>query len=394
MRPARLYLAAVLITAALLRFWGIGHGIPFALDAGEPEIIERAVRMMRTGDLHPHLFAWPTLYLYVQFLVASVGFLVRAALGGSSSLGTVPAAEFYAWGRVVTAVLGLLTVYVVYQIGLRWGARHALLAAALLAVVPYHVRASHYVVTDVPLTFLMTLAFLLTLRALERGTARSFAAAGAVAGLAAATEYYGAVSLLLPLAAAFTSRSGDLSRRRAALTAAGTAVTAFLVAAPFTVLDLPGFLDGFASVIAPGDPARSWWAGWPPTLAYLRGGLGWPGLLLAVAGFGLGVVRGFKGPGQARFSLAVLLLAAYLSVIAFRDAISARDLLPIFPIACVLAAVAVVSGVSLLRRFNIPRWARTTLIVALTVAALLPPAVASIQWVRTVTRGPVQAAVR
>ncbi len=56
----------------------------------------------------------------------------------------------------------------VYRIGMRWGARHAALAAGLMAVMPLHVRESHYVLTDVPVTFFVTLTLLLTLAAHER----------------------------------------------------------------------------------------------------------------------------------------------------------------------------------------------------------------------------------
>src|SRR5207248_7823748 len=57
-------------------------------------------------------------------------------------------------------------------------------------------------------------------------------------------------------------------------------------------------------------------------------------------------------------------------------------LLPMLPACTILAAIAVISGVSQLRRFEIPRAARTALIAALTVAVLLPPAVFSIELVR------------
>jgi hypothetical protein len=60
-----------------------------------------------------------------------------------------------------------------------------------------------------------------------------------------------------------------------------------------------------------------------------------------------------------------------------------RYLLPLVPFLCILAAVAVVGGVSLLRRFSIPRVARTALIVAFTVGVILPPAVQAIRFNRT-----------
>jgi len=382
MRSSKLGLAAVLVGAAVLRFWGLGQGIPFAVGVDEPEIIDRVVRMMRTGDLNPHFYDYPTLYIYVQLAVALVNFVVGASMGAWRSLSAVTAADFYLWGRATTAIIGALTVYLVYQIGLRWGTRHALLAAALLAVMPNHVRESHFVLTDVPATFLVTLAFLLSLVALEKGTPRGFAAAGAAAGLAAATKYYAGVVVLLPLAAAYLARSRDSSRVRCALTAAGAAAAAFLVAAPFTVLDLPGFLNGYAGVIGANLPASDAWTGTVLSAKHLRIGLGWPGLLLALGGFGLGVVRTVTGPGRARFGLAVLLLAVYLPLVVNRSMIWARYLLPVVPIICLLAAIAIVSGVSLLRRFSIPRWARTALIAALTVSALLPPALNAIGWVR------------
>lgn len=391
MRPSKVGLAAVIVTALVLRVWGIGQGIPFALGVDEPEIIERVLRMMRTGDFHPHFFDYPTLYIYVQLIVACVGFVIRAAAGAVQPLYELRAADLYFWGRIFTALLGTLTVYVVYQIGLRWGARHALLAAALLAVMPNHVRESHYVLTDVPLTFLVALAFLQSLRAVEKGTPRAFAIAGVVAGLATATKYYGAVSLLLPLVGAYMSRGTDRTRGRCALAAVGAALAAFLVAAPYTVLDLPAFLSSFAALMGKNEPTEDAWAGWATSIKHLAIGFGWPGLVLAVAGFGLGVVRIFTGQGRARFALAVVLLAAFVPLIAGRETIWARYLLPAVPILCLLAAVAVVSGVSLLRRFSIARWARTTLIAGLTVAALLPPAITSVQWNRMNARESTQA---
>jgi 4-amino-4-deoxy-L-arabinose transferase-like glycosyltransferase len=391
MRPSKLGLAAVLIGAAVLRFWSLGQGIPFAIGVDEPEIVDRVLRMMRTGDLHPHFYDYPTLYIYVQLAVACVNFLVGASMGAWRSLGAVTSADFYLWGRAITALFGTVTVYLVYQIGLRWGARHALLAAALLAVMPNHVRESHFVLTDVPATFFVTLAYLLSLRALEKGTPRAFAAAGAAAGLAAATKYYPGVAVLVPLVAAYLGRSGEHSRLRCALAAAGAATAAFLVGAPYTLLDLPGFLNGFAGVIGANPPASSAWAGTVLSAKHLRIALGWPGLLLALGGFGLGVVRMVAGPGRARFGLAVLLLAVYLPLVVNRGMIWARYLLPVVPVICLLAAIAVVSGVSLLRRFSIPRWARTTLIVALTVSALLQPTLNAIGWVRLHSRVSTQA---
>ena len=76
-----------------------------------------------------------------------------AVRGEWSSLAGVTTTDFYLWGRAVTAILGTASVFVLYMAGLRWGARTALLAAGLLAVMPLHVRESHFILTDVPVTF-------------------------------------------------------------------------------------------------------------------------------------------------------------------------------------------------------------------------------------------------
>ena len=159
LRPSRVGLALALLAAAMLRFWALPHGVPYALGVDEPEVMERAVRMMQTGDFNPHFFDYPSLYMYVQAVGGGrrASCSARCAASGRRWPGARPT-DFYLWGRAVTAILGTATVFAASTMaGMRWGARTALLAAALLAVMPLHVRESHYVLTDVPVTFFVML---------------------------------------------------------------------------------------------------------------------------------------------------------------------------------------------------------------------------------------------
>jgi 4-amino-4-deoxy-L-arabinose transferase-like glycosyltransferase len=376
-------LFAVLATAALLRFWALGHGIGYSPEVDEPEILERAVNMMKAGTLNPHFFDYPALYIYAQLAIATIRFIVGAIAGAWGSLQQAPPEAFYLWGRAATAVLGVATVLLVFQIAMRWGARHALLAAALLAVLPPHVRQSHYVLTDVPLTFFVTLTLLLSLRAHERNTLAAFAWAGAASGLAAATRYNGASALLMPLIACWMTVPPKGSRAVCALTTVAACGAAFLISAPYTVLDLPAFLNGFARLAnvyrsspPPPEPA------WILYVKYLRGYLGWPALLLMFGGLGLGLTRLVRGPGHVRWALLVIFPLMYFALISSQRLVFGHYLLPIIPALCVLVANAVVSGVSLLRRYEIPRAPRRALITALTIAALLPPAIGAVAFDR------------
>jgi 4-amino-4-deoxy-L-arabinose transferase-like glycosyltransferase len=273
-----------------------------------------------------------------------------------------------------------MTVLLLFQIGMRWGTRYAALAAGLLAVMPMHVRESHFVLADVPMTFFVTLTMLLSLRAHERASVGAFAWAGAAAGLAAATKYPGVIALLLPLAAAWMTMGLRPSRLAGVLASCACAGIAFLAAAPYTILDLPGFLNGYAALSATHSRTPLPEPAWVTYLKHLRIALNWPALLMAIAGLALGGVRAVRGPGRIRWTLAVIFPVLYFWFISRQTLILGRYLLPLVPFVCLLAAAAVVSGVSLLRRFDIPRAVRTALIAALTVAALLPPALQSIDF--------------
>ncbi|MGE5358202.1 MAG: ArnT family glycosyltransferase [Bacteroidales bacterium] len=382
MRPSIAGLAGVLAVAAALRFWGLGHGIPGSLAPGEADIMQRVMRMMFTGDLNPHVFDYPGLYVYVQLVVACARFLLGAMGGAWQSLAAVAANDFYLWGRALGATLGVATVYLVYMIGTRWGARHALLGAGLLAVMPDHVGASHSMLIDVPTAFAVTLTFLLALRAHEMGTLRGYWWAGVSAGAAAATNYSGSLAFVLPIVAAYVQPKGPDSSIKRALASLAGFIAAFLVGAPFTVLDLPGFLNGMA---APGQAGANAVGGWLAHLAHFAATLWWPGLILMLVGLVLAVIRVVRGPGRARFAMLVAVPFVQVVVIGMRQGVPAGQLLPVVPFACLLTAIAVISGVSLLRRFAIPRPARTALIVAGTVATLLPPLVNSIRVLRHVS---------
>ena len=388
MRPSRASLALVLAAAAALRFWALGHGLPYSPGIDEPEIAERALNMMRSGSLNPQgFYDYPTLYMYVQLAAYIVRFLAGSLNGEWTSLNAADPTAFFLWGRGVTALFGVATVLLVFNAGMRWGARHALLAAGLLAVMPIHVQSSHYVLADTPTTFFVTLALVLTLAAHERGTAVAFGWAGAAAGLAAATKYNGAVALLMPLLACIMTPRGRDSRVRCAAATLAACAAAFLAGAPYTVLDLPGFLNGFAGLAAhyqlgPAPPEEPWIT----YLKHLRIHFGYAAALLAVAGLVLAIVRIIKGPGRVRWAVLLVMPVALFYLISGQHLVFARYLLPMVPMLCLLAATAVVSGVSLLRRYEIPRAPRAALIAALTAAALAHPLYASIKFDRMIGR--------
>jgi 4-amino-4-deoxy-L-arabinose transferase-like glycosyltransferase len=380
-RITRLGLLLALLTAALLRFWALSHGIGFNPGVDEPEVMERAVRMMKTGDFNPHFFDYPSLYIYVQTATATVRFVFGAMQGKWAGLAQAPTEDFYLWARAVTALLGTATVWVVYRAAMRWGPQTALLSSVLIAVMPLHVRESHYVLTDVPMTFVVMVTLLLSLRAHERATLGAFALAGASAGLAGALKYNGVLAVVLPLVACLMTPRLRGSRIAAALLVVAVMVVAFLVAAPYTLLDLPTFLNEFARLSseyhkrpATAEPL------WMVYLKHLRIALQWPGSAMVVGGMALGVWKIARDRDRLRWILAVAFPLLYFRFISQQSIVFARYLLPLVPFLSLLAAAFIVALVGWMRRAALPAALRHGVTIALTVIAIAPPAFTAMNY--------------
>jgi 4-amino-4-deoxy-L-arabinose transferase-like glycosyltransferase len=376
---ARFGLVLSLVAAALLRFWALPQGIPFGVQVDEPEVLLRAVRMMKTGDFNPHFFDYPTLYMYLQALVAVGRFLFGAMRGEWAGLAQAPPEAFYLWARAVTATLGTATVWVIYHTGLRWGRRVALLSAVMFAVMPLHVRESHFVLTDVPVTFFVMVTLLLSLRAHERSTLTAFAFAGAAAGLAGATKYTGVLALFLPLLTCALTPAIRPSRVAAAVIVVISMVGAFLVAAPYSLLDLPTFLNQFARLsgeyrAALGAPEPIWII----YLKHLRNAYGYPGSAIVVAGLAVGAWKTATGPDRFKWALLTLFPVLYFRFISNQHIFYGRYLLPLLPFLSLLGAAAVVAIVDVMRHARLPQAAKNVATVLLALIAIAPPSYTSI----------------
>lgn len=381
-QQSTLALSLVVLCAVGLRFPALSSGIPFALGSDEPAVMDHVVQMMKTGNLHPPFFDYPGLIFYLHLPIACLRFMKGAVAGEWTSLAAADMASFYLWSRAATALLGVGTVVLVYRIGLRWGSRQAWLAALLLAVMPMHVRESRFVLTDVPATFFVTLTLLLSLRAHESGRVAAFAWPGITAGLATAVKFTGGVSLLMPLLAVWLTVVQGRSRAICVSAAAGAFVVGFVAGAPYSLLDMPGFLNGFASLtghyLARGPDQD--YGGWI-YLKHLRINFGWPAFLLMFAGLGIGAGKAAFGPHRLRWILLLSFPIVFYYAIADRSPIFGRYLLPVLPFACLLISVTIVWATSLLAQLVTVR-AGALLYAALIALALVTPGLMSIERIR------------
>jgi cellulose biosynthesis protein BcsQ len=132
---------AVLVLAAWVRLWGLGA---IGFNSDEAVYSGQAAALANDPNLTPFFPVFRAHPLLFQFALADV-----FALTGVSDV----------TGRVVSAILGVLTVYLAYRLGrLLYGRPAGLIAALLLAVMPYHVVVTRQVLLDGPMTLFATLA--------------------------------------------------------------------------------------------------------------------------------------------------------------------------------------------------------------------------------------------
>jgi dolichyl-phosphate-mannose-protein mannosyltransferase len=87
-------------------------------------------------------------------------------------------------GRLISAAIGVATIYVVYRLGhLLYGRRAGVIAALIFAFMPYHVVVSRQVLLDGPETLFATLTLYCVARYAASSNSRWFYAAGASMGL-------------------------------------------------------------------------------------------------------------------------------------------------------------------------------------------------------------------
>jgi 4-amino-4-deoxy-L-arabinose transferase-like glycosyltransferase len=347
--------------AFALRVFGISDNLPYTSNPDEPAVADRALRILQTGDYNPHYFVYPNLYTYMQAAVYLPRFFLLVSSGALENLGQVVPTDFYLWGRLLTALLGTLTVPLVFLAARRlYGTTVGLIAVAFMATNTVHLVYSQVITTDVPATFFTALSLYAIARLLPPAAAKDghgtgylllpsrslYIFAGIAMGLAVGTKYNSAL-VVLPFLLAHTYVVADHAHGVGARLrtffgarlwlALASMAAAFLLTTPFALLDLPNFLNDIASVLAhyrfghlgfEGDDNWRFYFGtflqsdFLPTLLTLFG------VLIALA-----------RRSRADLLLLSFPLVFYLSMSSYRVNFT-RNMLPIIPFTSILAALS------------------------------------------------------
>lgn len=377
------------VVGLVIRVVGGGYGAPLVLHPDEHQVVGVAIRMLKQGSLAPPVpFHYPTVFHYLLLPAFALRFVRGKSHGLWPSLAAInqQTFEFYELARAHSAVLGALTILLTFVLARRmWpgtrGRWVGLIAAAYVTFAFNHVKESHNAVTDAALTFFVVLAFILIVRAFQAGSRAAYALAGFATGIACATKY-SALPLVPALAAAhLLDRARWTDWRRLAV---GLAVVplAFFVGYPYALLNWPAFLEhlGWMSSHS-GSRVFEPDARFDMIAKYaMESGLGLAFTLVFAAAAVLAIYR-----RRVEERLVVVFVVVALSLLANTAMpFYPRYLLPILPLAAVLAGSLVVEVAERLRQL---RWAPgRVLAVAFAAAAAVtlvaPQAVESFGYVR------------
>lgn len=254
-------LSAILSAALLLRLWGIWHGFPFLYVGDELTVANGATTLLGKG-FNPGHFDWPHFHYYLLALLFSPLVIFKIIFEGWSSFqnNLVP---FYFFGRIVTALMGVGTVYLVYRLADRLFSRPiALLSGLILAINTIHVFNSQLMLLDVPMTFWIMVAFYFCWRIIEEPSLRNYVLAGFLVGIATSTKYNAGLAMLGILGAHWSHyldvkfprsvrdlKSALLSLKtlitpfRLLFMAGVSSLTGFFLGTPFALFDYKTFLS-------------------------------------------------------------------------------------------------------------------------------------------------------
>jgi Dolichyl-phosphate-mannose-protein mannosyltransferase len=271
--------AGLFIVAAGLRLWGINFGLPALYRPDEDVTVGRAMGIFH-GILDPHFADWPHLYFYVAAAWLAPLRLIGLVQGQASG---------YLWVRVLDALLGSLTVLLVFEFGRRaYGWLAGFLGAAALTVAFLHVRDSHFATLDIPLTLACVAALYIAYRTIHSGGVRPLLLNGISLGVAASLKYNGAL-VFAGIAAAQVLRARVERTRWPRILAwlglvAAVGIVTLAITSPFLVLD-PGMTQhGIGYIFAHLGKATAPAIGWVQLSVALWSGIDPALVLLAIVG--------------------------------------------------------------------------------------------------------------
>jgi Dolichyl-phosphate-mannose-protein mannosyltransferase len=348
-------LTAILIAACALRLAEIEWGLPFRLNIDEMNQVILPLRIFRDGKFNTGFFNYGHFIIYLIYgyfsLLHFFGLIGNPAVSAYNAEYNLleDYTEFYLAVRLLVLLFGMATVVLTYLLACRWNKTAALIAAALLAFNPLHIKFSRLATVDVPLVFFIILVFYLSVLAVERKNKKIYYAGCVFTGLAFTTKYPGGIAMVAVIAAGLAlagmfDRGLDWRAKARLLWTphlifGGVIVLlVILLSSPYLLIDFAEFKKDLLYELWHSETRhlgmQEYGLSWIHHLKYnMIKNLGWPGMIASASGFFLAA----RSVGMFR-ALAVFTAIIFLLFGANGNPFE-RYMLPLFPFTSILIGI-------------------------------------------------------
>ncbi|HIK10099.1 MAG TPA: glycosyltransferase family 39 protein [Oscillatoriaceae cyanobacterium M33_DOE_052] len=300
--------------------------------------------IFRPGELpfNPKWFHKPPFHTYFNFFLSTLPFFIIGKIIpiDPEYINFIQVIKVF-WSRLLTVFLFLGSIILVYKITERFfGIFAARCVALVFATSAGLIAFSHFLTTDIPVTFWMLLAFYFAQNILFGGSQRDYILAGLLTGIATATKYNGlAIGIAIVVAHVLSHRHfawQKLIFSRQLYLGLAAVTLGFIAGNPFAILDYPTFISHFMYnyIVTPvydGSTGNSYIKFW---LCFVEI-IGWPSFLLFSLGFGFCFYFLLTGAKYRQEKKALILLLSVFFLYYYKfgsfPRIETRFVLPILP---------------------------------------------------------------
>ncbi len=343
-RKLNFALLLILISASIVRCWGIGFGLPNTMARPDESLVVSTSLQFLKGDFNPHFFHWPSLYFYIISGLYYFYYILCIILAKFTTIPNLLAdfgknlSTFFLISRYCSASFGIATVFIVYKIAYRlFEKRIALISALYLSLAYLHVRDSHFGVTDITMTFFIMCSILYIIKCYEYNSINNYVKAGIFAGLATSTKYSG-ILLMIPIVILNIIKNEKkliIPMIKPVIIFGIVLMFVFILGTPYAILDYKTFISDFLFImkhIRQGglNLGNGWWFHIHFSMFY---GIGWSLLLFSI----LGIFLLFKDDWKKGIILCSFAIIYY--IIALKGSLLfVRYSIPLIPTLCITGA--------------------------------------------------------
>ncbi|PWT93924.1 MAG: hypothetical protein C5B54_01015 [Acidobacteria bacterium] len=385
-------LCLIIVVGFAFRITKINAVLPYVAAVDEPILTESASQIIRSGNLNPHFFNYPSLPVYITVVGFTVGFLWSASkmeVKTTHDMGTFDY-PYYSQQRIVFVAKFLFTLFslvTLFLIGLI--ASKAFRDPDLLWIAPmvlsfsglFFLHSAGYLNVDIIGVSFSVITVLYCIYSFSRTPtfANRVLIPGIYAGLAVASKY-NMVPIVIPVMLLILfSEKKDVDNLHPGRTSWKlkylllfplVSIATFLIVVPFSYLDFPAFLNGVAHELyhyQSGHEGFTGTPGFPEFLFFcskIADEYGYTAAIIGVLGIGFALKR------DSRLAWLVVSYPAGLLILMSLQAVNfIRNILGTIVFFSIFIAIGVVNLRRILAR-RMPAWVASLILIVVLTAGI------------------------